>query len=74
MKEFVQAQINALSSFVDSDHFSVGQSNRELHLHDISHHSGILLAGIIWPVTTGEVAEILSWTYFPRNLCTDKTR
>ncbi len=63
MKEFAQAQINALSSFVDSDRFSVGQSNRELHLHDISHHSGILPAGIIWPVTTEEVAEILSWTY-----------
>lgn len=63
MKEFSQEQILALSAMVDPDRFSVGQSHRELHLHDISPHRGILPAGIIWPVTSEEVAEILSWTY-----------
>ncbi len=63
MKEFSQNQIEALSSFVSADRFSVGQSNRELHLHDISFHQGLLPAGIIWPITTEEVVKILTWTY-----------
>ena len=63
MKEFSQTQTSALSAMVESDRFSTGQSNRELHLHDISPHRGSLPAGIIWPVTTAEVAKILSWTY-----------
>lgn len=63
MKEFNQEQIAALSGMVDSDCFSTGQSNRELHLHDISPHCGTLPAGIIWPKTTAEVAGILTWTY-----------
>ncbi|UCD77596.1 MAG: FAD-binding oxidoreductase [Desulfobacterales bacterium] len=63
MKEFNQNQIAALSGMVDSDCFSTGQSNRELHLHDISPHRGTLPAGIIWPQTTAEVARILAWTY-----------
>jgi D-lactate dehydrogenase (cytochrome) len=63
MQEFSQTQISALSDMVESDRFSTGQSNRELHLHDISAHRGSLPAGIIWPVTTAEVARILSWTY-----------
>ena len=48
---------------VDADRFSTGQSNRALHLHDISPHHGTLPAGIIWPISTEEVAAILSWTY-----------
>ncbi len=63
MKEFTRKQIETLSSFVSPDRFSIGQSNRELHLHDISPHQGELPAGIIWPVTTDEVANILQWTY-----------
>jgi len=63
MKEFTQDQIRVLSTLVDPDRFSVGQSNRELHLHDISFHLGTLPAGIIWPITTDEVSRILTWTY-----------
>jgi D-lactate dehydrogenase (cytochrome) len=63
MKEFTQSQISALSEMVEPDRFSTGQSHRELHLHDISPHYGSLPAAIIWPVTTAEVARILSWTY-----------
>ena len=63
MKEFTQDQISALSGLIDSRQFSTGQSNRELHLHDISPHYGILPAGIIWPLTTEEVSAILSWCY-----------
>jgi D-lactate dehydrogenase (cytochrome) len=48
---------------VASDRFSTGQSNRELHVKDISPHRGRLPAGIIWPVTTEEVAAILTYTY-----------
>jgi D-lactate dehydrogenase (cytochrome) len=63
MKEFTQKQIAVLSTLVEPDRFSVGQSNRELHLHDISFHLGTLPAGIIWPMTTDEVSQILTWTY-----------
>ncbi|UCH21594.1 MAG: FAD-binding oxidoreductase [Deltaproteobacteria bacterium] len=63
MKEFSQRQIETLSSFVPPDRFSMGQSNRKLHLHDISFHQGTLPAGIIWPTTTKETAKILAWTY-----------
>ncbi|MCP4625266.1 MAG: FAD-binding oxidoreductase [bacterium] len=63
MDEFSQEQIAALCAMVEPDRFSTGQSNRELHLHDISPHYGSLPAGIIWPVTTEEVAGILSWSY-----------
>jgi D-lactate dehydrogenase (cytochrome) len=63
MKEFTQDQISALSGLVDSQRFSTGQSNRELHLHDISAHQGVLPAGIIWPHTTEEVSRILTWAY-----------
>ncbi|UCF95029.1 MAG: FAD-binding oxidoreductase [Desulfobacterales bacterium] len=63
MQEFTPEQIALLSAFVERDRFSVGQSNRELHIHDISPHYGTLPAGIIWPQSTAEVANILSWTY-----------
>jgi D-lactate dehydrogenase (cytochrome) len=63
MKAFTQEQISALSGFVGSQRFSTGRSNRELHLHDISAHRGVLPAGIIWPHTTEEVSRILTWAY-----------
>ena len=63
MEKFTREQISALAALVEPDHFSTGQSNRELHRHDISPHHGTLPAGIIWPVTTEEVAGILSWCY-----------
>ena len=63
MEQFTQAQIDALSTFVDPDRFSTGQSNRELHIKDISPHRGKLPAGIIWPTRTEEVATILAYTY-----------
>jgi D-lactate dehydrogenase (cytochrome) len=63
MKEFTRDQISALSGLIDSQQFSTGQSNRELHLHDISAHQGVLPAGIIWPHTTEEVSRILAWAY-----------
>jgi D-lactate dehydrogenase (cytochrome) len=48
---------------VADDRFSTGTSHRELHRRDISPHEGELPAGIIWPVTTEEVARILTWSY-----------
>ena len=63
MKQFSDEQTNALRSFVEPDRFSTGPSNRELHLHDISPHQGVLPAGVIWPVTTEEVSAILQYTY-----------
>lgn len=63
MKAFSQKQIEVLSSFVESDRFSTGSSNRKLHLQDISAHRGTLPAGVIWPISTEEISRILAWTY-----------
>jgi D-lactate dehydrogenase (cytochrome) len=63
MDEFTENQVATLSTLVDPDRFSVGQSNRELHLQDISAHRGTLPAGVIWPLTTDEVSKILAWCY-----------
>ncbi len=63
MEEFTADQIAALSKFVSTERFSTGQSNRELHLHDISAHRGLIPAGIIWPLSTEEISNILTWTY-----------
>ena len=63
MKEFSTEQIADLTGLVDPERFSTGQSNRELHLHDISAHRGVLPAGIVWPLTTEEVSRILTWAY-----------
>ena len=63
MKHLSEEQTKALRALVDPDRFSTGQSNRELHLHDISYHQGQLPDGVIWPVTTEEVSAILQYTY-----------
>jgi D-lactate dehydrogenase (cytochrome) len=63
MEQFSQRQIDALSDLVNRDRFSTGRSNRELHVRDISPHRGKLPAGVIWPVSTEEVAGILTYTY-----------
>jgi D-lactate dehydrogenase (cytochrome) len=63
MEQFTQKQMKALSTFVAKDRFSTGQSNRELHVKDISPHRGKLPAGIIWPATTEAVSAILAYTY-----------
>ncbi|MFH1020796.1 MAG: FAD-binding oxidoreductase [Pseudomonadota bacterium] len=63
MDTFTPRHIADLSAIIPSDRFSTGQSNRELHRHDISFHQGTLPAGIIWPLTTDEVSHLLSWAY-----------
>ena len=63
MNEFTARQAAELAAMVGPDRFSTGQSNRELHRHDISFHQGTLPAGIIWPESTEEVARILAWAY-----------
>ena len=63
MKAFSRKQIEVLSSFVESNRFSTGSSNRELHLQDISPHRGMLPAGVVWPIRTEEVSRILAWTH-----------
>lgn len=63
MGQLTEEQIRTLGRFVSKDRFSTGQSNRELHLHDISPHRGVLPDAVIWPETTKEVAQILGYTY-----------
>ena len=59
MKEFTPEDLNALAAFVSPERFSTGQSNRELHLKDISHHQGSLPAGIIWPASSRSAASVV---------------
>jgi D-lactate dehydrogenase (cytochrome) len=59
MKQFNPAQIDHFTSILGADRFSTGESNRQLHLHDISFHQGQLPAAIAWPKTTEETARIL---------------
>ncbi len=63
METFTSQQIQALQEMVDEDRFSTGASHRELHRRDISPHEGKMPAGIIWPLTTQEVSQILTWCY-----------
>jgi D-lactate dehydrogenase (cytochrome) len=63
MLEFSQKQSETLSAIVGADRFSVGESNRKLHCQDISPHRGTIPAGVIWPLSTEEISEILRWTY-----------
>jgi D-lactate dehydrogenase (cytochrome) len=62
MNELIPRQIEELSAMIPSDRFSTGQSNRELHLRDISCHLGTLPSAIVWPVSTEEVAGIMKWS------------
>jgi D-lactate dehydrogenase (cytochrome) len=63
MKTLTSRQIEHFIAMVDASRFSTGESNRRLHLHDISHHKGKLPAAIIWPKTTAEVSRILAFAY-----------
>ena len=63
MNEFSENQKNTLISMVGEDRFSTGISDKNSHIYDISCYYGQLPAGIIWPVSTEEVANILQWTY-----------
>jgi len=61
METFSEEQVQALTAMTAADRFSTGMSNRELHRRDFSHHLGRMPAGIIWPVDTEEVSNILAW-------------
>lgn len=63
MSDLTPEQLDYLSSLLGPERFSTGQSNLELHIHDISPHTGLLPAAVVWPETTEEVANILAWTY-----------
>ncbi len=63
MNTFSDTQIKALIGMTAADRFSTGQSHRELHRRDFSHHVGQMPAGIIWPMDTDEVSRIIAWCY-----------
>ncbi len=63
IREFTPEQIEALISIVGPERFSTGESNRNLHVKDISPFTGIPPAGVIWPISTEEVSQILAWAW-----------
>ena len=56
-------QQRQLVEIVGKDRFATGKSSLELHIHDISPHTGVLPCAIMWPVSTDEVSAILQWSY-----------
>jgi len=63
MHTLTREQQQQLAELVAPDRFTTGISSLELHLHDISPHTGVLPSAVIWPVSTEEVSGILTWTY-----------
>jgi D-lactate dehydrogenase (cytochrome) len=63
MKQLKTHQIDRFTTILGLDRFSIGESNRKLHLSDISPHRGELPAAIAWPKTTDEVSQILAFAY-----------
>ncbi len=56
-------QQQQLEDIVGQDRLATGKSSLELHIHDISPHTGVIPTAILWPVSTEEVAKILEWSY-----------
>ena len=53
--------INALKAMVSDDRFSTGESVLKLHAKDQSHHKGCRPEAVIWPQSTAEVVEIITY-------------
>jgi len=56
-----QKDINYLEYTVESDRFSIGESNLDLHSRDQSHHPASRPEAVIWPKNKVEVVEILTY-------------
>ncbi len=56
-------QQQQLKEMVGHDCFTTGNSSLELHIRDISPHTGVLPSAILWPENTKQVARILEWSY-----------
>ena len=56
-------QQQQLEDIVGQSRLATGKSSLELHIHDISPHTGVIPTAILWPVSTEEVAKILEWSY-----------
>lgn len=53
--------IKALKAMVDTDRFSTGQSVLDLHARDQSSHPHCCPDAVIWPLSAGEVSDILKY-------------
>jgi D-lactate dehydrogenase (cytochrome) len=60
-KRIDDAIIRDLESMVETDRFSTGESNRDLHSKDQSHHEPSRPEAVIWPINRREVSEILKY-------------
>lgn len=56
-------QQQQLKEIVGQERLATGKSSLELHMHDISPHTGVIPSAIIWPESTEEVSKILKWSY-----------
>lgn len=56
-----EKDITYLSSLVDAQRFSTGESNLNLHSRDMSRHPDARPEAVIWPVNQTEVVEILRY-------------
>jgi D-lactate dehydrogenase (cytochrome) len=56
-----EADIKALQSMVDADRFSTGQSVLDLHAKDQSSHPRSRPEAVIWPLSTTEISDIVTY-------------
>ena len=54
-------EISFFRDLVSPERFSTGESQRDLHSRDQSHHGPYRPAGVIWPVGAGEVSRVLAY-------------
>jgi len=52
-----------LKAILDEGRVSSGESVKQLHSHDESHHTPVLPDVVVWPRTTEEVSRLVQWAY-----------
>lgn len=55
--------IDELKAILDESRVSTGESIKQLHSHDESHHTPVLPDVVVWPHTTEEVSRLIQWAY-----------
>jgi D-lactate dehydrogenase (cytochrome) len=52
--------IDELKAILDESRVSTGESVKQLHTHDESHHTPVLPDVVVWPRTTEEVSRLIN--------------
>lgn len=58
-----QQDMDELKAILDEGRVSAGESVKQLHSHDESHHTPVFPDVVVWPHTTEEVSRLVQWAY-----------